>query len=146
MSFLRQLFKEEPKPATDAGSPADPQWRRPANGGYYQRLLSINLDLEALRGVGGVYVIWHRGVRPGWVHVAATDDLGRALSECRDHPAILGYEMRGGLYVTWSTVLPDFRAGVVTYLRQAMAPEIEESLPWDDTLRKAEPMPVKFPT
>ncbi len=144
MSFL-DLFRGAPSAAAAVDEPDDPQWWRPS-GGYYLRLLSIQLDLGALRGIGGVYVLWHRGVKPGWLYAAATADLGRSLAECRDHPAILSYESRGSVYVTWSRVAPKFRASVVNYLRDAMSLEFGESMSWDDPAKKAAPLAVKFPS
>ena len=148
MSFLKQLLVGAPerKPAVSAPQDAmDPNWARTASGRFH-RLLSIALDLKPLNGQGGVYVIWHQGMKPGWVHAAATGDLGRALAEARDDPEVLAYEARGGLYVTWSPVLAEYRAGVTAYLRSAMNPVLEHTLAGDATSDGAEPIPVKMPT
>lgn len=147
MSFLKLLVGA---PERKAGAPAapqalDPKWARTPSGRFH-RLLSIALDLKPLHGKGGVYVIWHQGVKPGWVHVAATADLGRALVEARDDPEVLSYEARGGLYVTWSPVLADYRHGVAAYLRKAMNPLLERDLAGDAPPKRADPVPVKMPT
>lgn len=141
MSLLKLLTREAKTPP---GEVADPAWRKSPKG-YFYRLLSLNLGLDKLKGVGGVYVLWHRGLRPRWVYVGATDDLGRSLSEARDHPGVLAYEPRGGLYVTWSPIVAEYRPGVLLYLREVMAPLIAEPLPWDETPRRAEPVPVRLP-
>ncbi len=147
MSFLKLLVgAPERKPAvSDMHDSMDPKWARTTSGRFH-RLLSIALDLRPLNGHGGVYVIWHQGVKPGWVHAAATDDLSRALGEARDAPEVLAYEARGGLYVTWSPVLSKYRAGVTVYLRNAMNPVLEHALPGDANSAGAEPIPVKMPT
>lgn len=145
MSFLKRLVGAlESPPAPAVQEALDPKWARSPSGRFH-RLLSIGLDIKPLSGVGGVYVIWHQGVKPGWVHVGATTDLGRALADARDDPEVLSFESRGGLYVTWSPVVADFRTGVAAYLQSAMSPVIDRDLPADTALRKAEPIPVKMP-
>ncbi len=144
MSLLGLFREQRPPPPAVAAAPADPGWVKPPKG-YYHRLLSIRLELAKLRGVGGVYVVWHRGVRPAWVHVGATEDLAASLAEARDTPEILAYESRGGLHVTWSPIIADYRMGVLAHLREAMSPELDMVLPTDLTPRRARPVPVKLP-
>lgn len=146
MSLLKLLGMGPEKKAPPAvQEPVDPKWAR-TRSGHFHRLLSIGLDLKPLTGVGGVYVVWHQGVKPAWVHVGVSPDLARSLGEARDDPEMLSYEMRGGLYVTWSTIVPECRAGVAAYLRKAMAPLVTRSLRGDEPAAEVEPIPVRMPT
>lgn len=143
MSLLKLLLKEAPT----AAPIADPRWVKNKRGGYHRLLSMLSVEIQGLNDIGGVYAIWHRGVRPGWVYVGATDDLCRSLQETRDLPEILAYEGRGGLYVSWSPIVPESRAGVVKFLKRACSPAIPDPLPHDDEDggRRIEEIPVKLP-
>jgi hypothetical protein len=143
MSLLRLLLKEPPPNEAPA---ADPKWVKNKRGGYHKLLGMLSVELSALEGIGGVYALWHRGVRPAWLYVGATDNLGQSLQEVRDMPEILAYEGRGGVYVSWSLIAPSSRAGVVKYMKQACSPVIADPLPHDkDDNRRAAPIEVKLP-
>jgi len=104
--------------------PSDPKWVRSPKGGFYQ-LLSLDPDELNLRDVGGVYVIWHGGVRPQWVYVGETPSLARALNNAMDDEEIAQYDINGKLFVSWSPVVEKLRRGVVLYLTQSMSPLVE---------------------
>lgn len=144
MSLLRLLLQEPSTTATPDLS--DPKWVKNSRGGYHRLLSLLTAEIAALSGIGGVYAIWHRGVRPGWVYVGASKDLCKSLQEARDTPGILAFESRGGLYVSWSPVVPDCRDGVVKFLKETCSPAIPEPLPSDDSdARRAKAIPVKLP-
>ncbi len=141
MSLLSLLLDD---PASHG--PPDPQWRRNERG-FYHRLAFLEPAKLGLKHQGGVFAIWHRGVHPEWVHVGAHDDLAFALEQARDSEEINRFEVNGGLYVTWSPIAPDVRAGVVAYLRQVLHPVaqarlIGEEIPHPDT----DPVPVQPPS
>jgi hypothetical protein len=119
----------------------DPQWARTARGRFI-RLISFDPDEFGLHGLGGVYVIWHGGVRPEWVYVDQADDLAKALDAALDNPDIMGYEVNGGLMATWSPVVPEFRSGVVKYLLASLRPLIDHPAPPGDDVT---PVPVYAP-
>ncbi|MBB4284887.1 hypothetical protein [Roseospira goensis] len=117
MSFLSFLFGDQDKP------PPDPYWQRDPSMRFY-RLLALRPGRPKLTGLGGVFVLFHKGVRPGWVYVGATADLGAAVTRLQDHPEIAALEGRGGLFMTWAFIKPDKRDGVVAYLRDRLKPEV----------------------
>ncbi|MEO5375023.1 MAG: hypothetical protein H7840_12195 [Alphaproteobacteria bacterium] len=141
MSLFSFLFPKK-SPSWHA-IPTDPKWRRDSRGRFF-RLNDVNVDQHQLRGCGGVYVLWHGGIRPRWVHVAAADDLAQALEAARADPDISRYDVNGGLFTTWASVRRDYRAGVVVYLRGLMCPIIQPS-PSDRSDEPVEVVPVLMP-
>lgn len=97
----------------------DPQWTRSPNGKFHK--LSF-LNFDASMAVGGVYVVWHGGIRPQWVYVGASDNVGQALEKLLDNREIMDYDVHGGLFATWSKILPEFRPGVLRHLKETMQP------------------------
>lgn len=101
------------------GPPIDPDWARNRNGKYF-RLIRFDPVVEGLRGIGGVFVIWHSGVKPRWVYVAMTNDLAPDMEAAMDRDDIMEYDINGGLFITWSPIKPEFRPGVFRYLHENM--------------------------
>ncbi|MTJ79861.1 MAG: hypothetical protein F8N37_02405 [Telmatospirillum sp.] len=140
---LRFWKKDEP-PLPPGDEPSDIGWQRDERG-YYQRLLRLRPQSSGLDGVGGVYVMWHRGVHPKWIYVGATDDLAQAIGDARDSERVLSYEAYGCVYVTWALVRKEYQSGVVAYLRDTLAPEIDDVFPADRIAMDATPIPVLPP-
>lgn len=151
MSFLKMLMgggSSQPQ-AGSASKVLDPEWRKGSRGGF-NRLFDVDLDYFALEGQGGVYVLWHKGVQPAWIYVGHSDSLLSALDTAKDNEDFRQYDVRGGLYYTWSPILPEFRLGVVMYLRDHLEPLFEplpsEPLPEEDEDGNViEPIPVTLP-
>lgn len=120
MSFLSFLFGDQNKP------PPDPYWQRDPSQRFY-RLIRMQPGRPNLTGRGGVFVLFHKGVQPGWVYVGAATDLAVAVERLQEHRAVGRLEARGGLYMTWAFIRQDKRDGVVAYLRQHMKPEVVDS-------------------
>lgn len=141
MSFLSFLFGDTDKP------PPDPVWQRDPDQKYY-RLLVMKPGRPRLAGLGGVFVVFHRGVKPGWVYFGAARDLSVAVERLQDHREISRFEGRGGLFMTWSFIKPEKRDGVVAYLRETARPPLVDT----DLDRElgcspvgAQPIAVQFP-
>ena len=102
-----------------SGPPIDALWVKSSAGKFYK---FNNLDPEdlGLKGQSAVFVVWHAGVRPGWVYVAKTRDLAKALHEIASEEHIMAYDARGGLYVTWSLIESKFQNGIVKYLNDSL--------------------------
>lgn len=105
------------------GPPLDPKWARNRRG-KYPRLLHLNTVGEGLTGLSAIFVIWHSGVRPGWVYVGKTDDLALTLTQALENEDIMEYEKNGGLYVTWSPVTEKRQNGVLRFLHETLAPKV----------------------
>jgi hypothetical protein len=93
--------------------------------GKFHRLTLLDTTAEGLKGATGVYVIWHSGVKPGWVYVGRSDNLAAAIDAAVDDDDIMSYEINGGLFVTWSPVLRHMQDGVVRFLTNIIKPKIE---------------------
>ena len=52
----------------------NPKWIRYPKGTFYQ-LLQLDTDEASLNGVGGVYLVWHRGIKPAWVYAGDSPNL-----------------------------------------------------------------------
>jgi hypothetical protein len=106
----------------------DPGWARSPRGLFF-RLIHLDPEKEGLSGVGGIFVIWHAGVRPQWVCVAAAEDLAAAIHRMADDADVMSYEVNGGLFVSWALVQPAYRSGAVAYLtgrlRPAIGPDVD---------------------
>ena len=123
------------------GTPATIEWTRGPSGRFYN-LISFASFVEGLRGVSGVFVIWHGGVKPTWVYVGRTHDLAGSLKQLAQDEDILYYHRFGGLFVTWATFKEEFQAGVLKYLVETMHPLVENP---DQPGPEVVPVPVTVP-
>jgi hypothetical protein len=119
----------------------DPKWSRSASG-HFRRFINLDPEEEGLAGKGGVFVIWHGGLRPRWVYVGSSADLARAFHDLAEEREVMGFEVNGGLFVSWATIREEFRGGVVKYLCETMDPLVENPAAFrgDD-----DPIPVVLP-
>ena len=109
----------------DLGS-RDETWQ--PRGAPYPRLLAPDLPMPTLNGVGGVYAIWHLGVRPQWLRVRAAADIGAALSAAKTFAPILAFQPNGGLYAAWMTAAPEKSAGLARGLIAQLRPVLQNPL------------------
>ena len=106
----------------------DPAWARSPRGLFF-RLIHLDPEEEGLSGVGGIFVVWHAGLRPQWVFVSAADDLAAAIHRLADDADVMSYEVNGGLFVSWALVRPEYRSGAVAYLTGRLRPAIGSDVP-----------------
>ncbi len=104
--------------------PMDPNWAKSASGRFH-RLVRLDPEAEELSRVGGVYAIWHSGVRPKWVFVGCTEDLADSFHHVGRNRDIMGFEINGGLYVSWCLIREEYRDGVVRYLQDTLKPLVD---------------------
>jgi len=121
-------------------APVDPGWVTTREGAFFQ-FFSLDPEEQGLSGVGGVYLIWHGGVRPEWVYAGHGADLASAFHEAGKNKEITFYEKNGGLFVAWAPVMPPYRPGVVKYLELNFKTRVPNSGDFTDATR---PVPV-FP-
>ena len=139
------LFGGTSKAATIASaSPIDPKWVRAPSGAFYQ-LLDFDPDEVGIRSVGGVFVIWHGGVRPQWVYAGESPNIARSLDQLIDNPDITQYKTNGGLFVTWSLVKEEFRRGVLLHLTRALKPLIVNPRAPTEETEHTKPIAVLVP-
>lgn len=126
--------------------PVDPGWIRNPKGGFFS-FLDLDPEELQLNGVAGVYLIWHRGVRPEWVYVGHTNDMASAFHSAGKNSAITFYEQNGGLHVAWAPVLEEYRAGVVKYISENFNPLVENPDGYSDDTRSVPVIaPARTPT
>jgi hypothetical protein len=113
------LFGSERGDLPPSSAPRDPEWVKEADG-HFPKFLSLDPEREGLPGVSGIYVIWHGGVRPAWVHIGKSNDLAASFHLLAENEDITDYERNGGLFVTWSLVRKEHQDGVLCYLDETM--------------------------
>jgi hypothetical protein len=82
MSVL-SLFKK-PKPPGDGWHPAS---------AAYPSLFDLAGHGAALEGKGGVYALWHLGVRPQWLRIGAGANLMDCLKAAAAAPPVAAYRI-----------------------------------------------------
>jgi len=127
------------------GKPSRGSWQ-PANGPY-PRLKELDdyPALKMLKYTGGLYALWHRGVRPQWIYIGYALDLCLALSMAMEDPDIKLYERNDGVFFGWAECPQGIRAAAVKHLRLLCEPAILLS-PLDE-LGAVDPKvsPIEFP-
>jgi hypothetical protein len=136
------LFGSDDEKPAKITTPVDPNWVRTPEGRF---LPFLELDPEelGLNKVGGVFLIWHGGVRPQWVYAGHAKDLASAFHQAGNNKDITYYDNNGGLFVAWALVKEPYRAGVVKYLDQSFKTLVENTTDFND---KTEPIPVLPPS
>ena len=82
----------------------------------------LDSEKAGLSGIGGIYAIWHGGVRPEWVYIGMSNDLAATFRDLAGNEDICNYNVRGGLFVSWALILEDYRGGVLRFLNDSMKP------------------------
>jgi hypothetical protein len=134
MSVL-SLFKK-PKLPEDGWRPAD---------AAYPSLFDLAGHGAALDGKGGIYAVWHLGVRPQWLRIGAGANLLECLTAAAAAPQMSTYRGNGGVFAAWS--LPDAarRPGIVLHLRTRLEPVLQHlALPGENTPDQTS-TPILFP-
>jgi hypothetical protein len=122
MAIFGTFASRNPRPP--AGPPEDTKWSRSASG-LFRRFAKLAPEAEGLGEKGGVFVVWHAGLRPQWVYAGFSADLAQALHAVADDDEVMRFEVNGGLFVTWAFIKEEFQGGVVKYLNDAMSPLVE---------------------
>ncbi len=135
------LFKSAAKRMSQLGKPVDPNWMRNPQEKFF-RFLNLDPTAQNLTGKTGVFVIWHGGVRPGWVYIGSSRNLAKDLEWCRDNEDIMYFERFGGLFASWCFIKKEFQAGAVRYLTQVAKPQVANPLA---PTANVDPIPVLLP-
>ena len=92
----------------------------------YPSLFDLGAHQRDLRRKGGIYVLWHLGVQPRWLRASHSVDLGASLAVLSDLAPIASCRPNGGVFVAWSAVSQDRRAGIVRSLVDRLQPVFQE--------------------
>ena len=99
----------------------DPGWVK-SPGGRFHRFIVLDAEKAGLAGIGGIYAIWHGGVRPEWVNIGKSADLAATFRELAGNEDIRNYNVRGGLFVSWALIREEYRNGALRFLNDSMKP------------------------
>ena len=102
--------------------------------------LTVNLDHPHLRGLEGVYIIWHGGQNP-WTVYVGQGVIADRLRAHRQEAQMLKFSP-WGLFVTWALVDRLSRDGVERYLADSLKPKVPGV---GARYPAAGPIPVKLP-
>lgn len=91
-------------------------------GGYPRLLL---FDARVLAGRTGVYAVWHLGVRPQWLRVGFSADLGAAAAVLARTPEIAAFGPHDGPFLSWSFCGAEGAAGIVNFLVNRLNPIVQ---------------------
>ncbi|MGB0681104.1 MAG: hypothetical protein ACPGOV_00255 [Magnetovibrionaceae bacterium] len=111
----------ETKSDQTTSAPLEINWARNPRGRFF-RLVHLDPEEQGLSKAHGVYVIWHGGVKPKWVHLGYTSDLASVMFAAGENEDIMQYEINGRLFVSWSPVKPSYQPGVAAYLERTLKP------------------------
>lgn len=123
-------------------APVEPGWVMTREGAFFD-FLSLDPEELGLSGVGGVYLIWHGGVRPEWVFAGHTNDIAADFHSIGKNKEITYYDKNGGLFVAWAPVMAPYRPGVVKYLELSFKTMVPNPGAYTEATR---PVPVFAPT
>ncbi len=106
----------------------------------YPRLQDFDSAGAGLLGKEGVYAVWHLGVRPQWLRVGATANLGAAFSALAATAWIRGHHDNAGVFVAWAMPAQDQAAALVRFLIAKLQPAFQQdSFPGDRAIDLAGP-------
>lgn len=120
-----------------------PAWH-PGEGAY-PSLFALGVHAQAVKGKGGVYAVWHLGVRPQWLRIAAGDDLLVCLNAVAQALDVSPFRGNGGIFAAWAFVDAPRRPGIVVHLRARLAPVLRDAAFPGETRWMGAPGPMAYP-
>lgn len=133
MSLLDRI---KGKPPADAWHPGE---------GAYPSLFALGDHAAALKNKGGIFVLWHLGVRPQWLRVGAGADLALCLKTAAEDLNDSPFRGNGGLYAAWVFMAPARWPGIVAHLRVRLKPVMQDTPLTGEAAWSDVPVPVVFP-
>ena len=126
--FGQNLVFSREIPAMPSDDKTNPHWAMTATGKFH-RLLITDPEKLGLNGASGIFVLWHGGLKPKWIFVDKSRDLGHDLDAYLDDEDVMRYESRGGVFVSWAMIRPEYQDGVLKYLLETMDTLIDNPKP-----------------
>jgi hypothetical protein len=93
----------------------------------YPRLMGFDGHAAGLTGRAGLYAVWHLGVRPQWLRVSATRDLGAACDELKRAAWIATHEANAGIFIAWASPTSDGSA-MALFLSDTLKPAYQDEV------------------
>jgi hypothetical protein len=114
---------------------AAPVWH-PADRPY-PSLFDLARSGAQLQGKGGVYLVWHLGVRPRWLRAGQAGDLGQSFSTLAAADVFVACRVHGGVFASWCFASAEQRPGIVRFLAERLRPALQDVIvpgePRDET-------------
>ena len=111
----------------------------------YPRILDFDPTAAGLVGQEGVYAIWHLGVRPQWLRVGATPNLGAALGTLARAEWINAFHGNAGIFMAWAMPEQNQCAGMARFLAEKLKPTFQGELVSGDRTLGPEVPPIVCP-
>lgn len=135
LKSLMGSFTARP-PATSPWQPS----RQP-----YPMLVGFDASGAGLSGIAGLVAIWHLGVRPQWLKVAAVTNLALAIQSAASTAALVSYKPNGGVYVAWAPLQPNALLSPAQYVVAAIKPLLQALPLASERMVPADIKPTDFP-
>ncbi|MSO98484.1 MAG: hypothetical protein EXR11_09745 [Rhodospirillaceae bacterium] len=126
-----------------AAPTATSPWQPP--GQPYPMLVGFDAAGAGLSGTAGLVAIWHLGVRPQWLKVAAVTNLALAIQSAANTAAIVSYKPNGGVYVAWAALQPAALLGPAQHVIATLKPVLQALPLASERAVPADIKPTDFP-
>ncbi len=91
----------------------------------YPRLVEMDFAGHGLVGKGGIFALWHLGVRPQWLKVGGSRNLAETLSAFSQHDDVLTYDRNRGVFAAWAFSQPEKWEGQIKFLAEQLNPSLQ---------------------
>lgn len=91
----------------------------------YPRLTELDPAAEGLGESGGVFAIWHLGVRPQWLKVGVSKNLADTFAALTEHNDVLAYDRNRGVFAAWAFSSSELWAGQAKFLMHRLEPALQ---------------------
>ena len=111
----------------------------------YPRLSEFETIVTGLSNRGGIYAIWHLGVRPQWLRVGATKNFAETFVALTALEEVAVYDRNRGVFVAWAHAPSVQWAGVVQSLIMRLAPALQHLSLETEAFIDIDATPLDFP-
>ena len=96
------------------------------SGRPYPNIAAFDPAAENLVGKSGVYVLWHLGVRPQWLRVGVSANLGATLTVRAQEPWVIAHGNNRGVYIVWALMPLEQSMGMARFLVDKLQPAFQD--------------------
>jgi hypothetical protein len=114
-------------------------------GAPYPLLLNFDPVAVGILASPGLIAIWHLGVRPQWLKVAAASNLQAAIRSAEQTQSIVSYRPNGGVYLAWAPYQTVSIVGVTRFLIERLKPTLQAARIVGELDIPPDTKPVSFP-
>lgn len=92
----------------------------------YPNIAALDPAAEDLFEKSGIYALWHLGVRPQWLRVGVSANLGTTLTALAKESWVIAHGKNRGVYAAWAWAPPEQGMGVVRFLIDKLQPAFQD--------------------